>query len=189
MNLHTGIVGPHQLESLAGLLFELHAHYNEPPTATPAEVRTHLVERLLQAHSGLTLIVAFEADDVVLGFAALSLLHSLVEPGPADRRQCLLKELYVRSSARGRGIGRALVRSAARHAVDNGCGRMDWNVKAGNLRGIGFYEGLGGARVQDRLSYRLDRAGLLRLAESTVTPAGAAAPAAHDPNQQRPTPP
>ncbi len=89
--------------------------------------------------------------------------ESLVEPGPAQRRQCLLKELYVRSSARSQGVGRALVGWAARFAVANGCGRMDWNVKASNLRGIAFYEALGAARVEDRLSFRLTATGMAQL--------------------------
>lgn len=43
----------------------------------------------------------------------------------------------------------------ARYAMDHGCHRIDWPVKASNDRGIAFYEGLGAERVADRLSYRL----------------------------------
>ncbi|MBN8749319.1 MAG: hypothetical protein J0I65_17645 [Variovorax sp.] len=51
----------------------------------------------------------------------------------------------------------------ARHAADQGCHRIDWPVKATNLRGIAFYEGLGARRVADRLSYRLVGPGRRRL--------------------------
>ena len=42
---------------------------------------------------------------------------------------------------------------------------MDWNVRASNLSGISFYNSLGGQRVEERLSYRLSRQPLERLAK------------------------
>lgn len=154
-----------QHESLVDLLCELHAHYNQPPTATRDAVRTHLHDHLLSAGSGLHLLVATDRAGQVVGLAALMLMHSLVEPGPDQRRQCLLKELFVRARVRGQGVGEALVRGAAAFALDHGCGRMDWNVKATNLRGIAFYEALGARQVDDRLSYRWPAAELFRLAQ------------------------
>ena len=65
----------------------------------------------------------------------------------------------------GAGVGRALMAWLARHAADQGCHRIDWPVKATNLRGIAFYEGLGARRVADRLSYRLVGPALGRLAD------------------------
>ena len=52
----------------------------------------------------------------------------------------------------------------AAYAIEHGCGRLDWNVRAGNQKGLAFYERLGGTRVADRLSYRMSRAALRRLA-------------------------
>ena len=57
----------------------------------------------------------------------------------------------------------------ARYAVENGCCRIDWPVKASNTRGIAFYESLGAARVLERLSYRLCEPELSRLASSPAT--------------------
>jgi len=73
----------------------------------------------------------------------------------AHRRQCMMKELFVRADSRGRGVGRALMAWIARDAAGQGCGRIDWHVKASNEAGIRFYAGLGAQRVADRLSYRL----------------------------------
>ena len=159
-----GPVRPAQYESLIDLLIELHVYYINPPTATREVVRDHLTRNLLADSPSLCLLVASSPDDEVVGFAALHLQYSLVEPSPETRRQCVLKELYVRNSSRGLGVGELLVRRAARFAVDNGCGRMDWNVKASNLRGIEFYESLGGFQVEDRLSYRLSSSSLEALA-------------------------
>jgi len=155
-------------ESLVDLLLELHAFYFDPPTATRPEVRTHLAENLLASGSPLRLVVAVEHEAVV-GFAAMAYLFSLVEPGAANRKQCLLKELFVRSAHRGHGVGRRLVTWVAHHAVQQGCGRMDWNVKSSNVRGIGFYQSLGARQVADRLSFRLDGYHLAMLAQQRAS--------------------
>jgi GNAT superfamily N-acetyltransferase len=91
-----------------------------------------------------------------------------VEPDPQNRKQCLLKELFVRSACRGAGVGKLLMQRSADYAVRSGCGRMDWNVKASNLRGIRFYDSLGGRLVEDRLSFRLSAEALVRLAGCVV---------------------
>jgi GNAT superfamily N-acetyltransferase len=84
--------------------------------------------------------------------------------GTGKRRHCWLKELYVRSSARGLGAGTALMSWVARYAAEHGCSRIDWPVKASNVRGIAFYERLGAKQVADRLSYRLSEPELRDLA-------------------------
>ncbi|MEJ8849211.1 GNAT family N-acetyltransferase [Variovorax rhizosphaerae] len=92
------------------------------------------------------------------------LTWSLVEPTPEQRRHCQLKELFVRSSERGLGVGKAIMTWVAQYTVDYGCRRIDWPVKATNARGIAFYEGLGARQVVERLSFRLSEPGLGKLA-------------------------
>jgi ribosomal protein S18 acetylase RimI-like enzyme len=160
-------VSSDQHESLISLLLELHGFYISPPTATREDVRTHLLENLLP-QAGLCLAVAVDEGNHVLGFAALVLMHSLVEPSGDGRKQCLLKELFVSGDCRGKGVGKQLVQWSAAFAIRSGCGRMDWNVKASNLRGIDFYKAIGGHHVQDRLSFRLSAESLSRLAKDVV---------------------
>lgn len=166
--MHTAPVTPSQHESLVDLLCELNAYYRRPGDLQPAvsrdSVRAHLQDNLLSAGSALRLVVASRPDGTVVGLAAVMLLYSLVEPSPARRGQCMVKELFVRESARSEGAGRALMAWVARFAVDQGCGRIDWNVMASNGRGIAFYEGLGARKVADRLSYRLERSAIEKLA-------------------------
>jgi ribosomal protein S18 acetylase RimI-like enzyme len=159
-----GLVTPPQHDSLVGLLCELHAYYNDGAAIAPALVREHLLDNLLGPGSPHRLVVAADADGRVLGLAAITLVFSLVEAAPDQRRHCQLKELYVRSGHRGQGVGEALMKWVAAHAWQNGCRRMDWPVKASNDRGIAFYESLGAQRVIERLSYRLGSAALARLA-------------------------
>jgi GNAT superfamily N-acetyltransferase len=162
--MHVDLVSEAQHESLIDLLCELHTHYHQASTVSRALVREHLLENLLGPGSPHRLVIASSDDGSVIGLAAISFVFSLVEPAMDTRKHCQLKELYVRSSARGQGAGKALMRWVARHAYDQGCRRIDWPVKASNSRGIAFYESLGAERVVDRLSYRLSEPALGRLA-------------------------
>lgn len=154
------------IDSLIELLQELHAYYNDGNTTPRDCVREHLLDNLLGPHSPHQLIVAHAGDHRVIGLAAISLVYSLVDPAVETRRQCLLKELYVRASSRSQGAGRALMVWVAAHAHAQGCGRIDWPVRASNARGIAFYESLGAQRVVERLSYRLGGPALAQLAAS-----------------------
>jgi GNAT superfamily N-acetyltransferase len=160
------LVSSEQHDSLIELLCELHTYYNEGSAVAPDVVRQHLVENLLDKNSGLRLIVASTQAQCVIGFAAISLTYSLVEPTPERGRQCWLKELFVRDSYRSAGVGKALMAWVARYAVENHCCRIDWPVKASNVRGIAFYESLGAKHVDDRLSYRLSGPSLAIFASS-----------------------
>jgi GNAT superfamily N-acetyltransferase len=170
--MQVGFVRAPQHESLVDLLCELHAHYHGATAVSRDTVRVHLVENLLAAGSPLRLVVASHDERGVVGLAAIALLYSLVEPSPDKRRQCLVKELFVRPADRSQGVGRALMAWVSRHAVDNGCCRVDWPVNASNQRAISFYEGLGAGHVADRLSYRLTGPGLLRLARADASAEG-----------------
>lgn len=154
-----------QYESLIDLLCELHAFYNEGSVVARAAVREHLLENLLAVGSPQRLVVASSDDGRVVGLAAITLVYSLVDFAAEKRKHCQLKELYVTSSHRSKGAGKALMAWVSRYACDNGCSRMDWPVKATNARGIAFYEGLGAKRVVDRLSYRLSEPDLRQLAD------------------------
>ena len=163
--MRVGRVTPAQHESLIDLLCELHGYYNAGAVVSRDLVREHLVDNLLGAASPHRLIVASTDDNGVVGLAAITLVYSLIDPAISTRKHCQLKELYVRSSARSQGAGHALMAWVARHALDQGCCRIDWPVKASNTSGMAFYERLGAEQVVDRLSYRLAETRLRRLAE------------------------
>jgi GNAT superfamily N-acetyltransferase len=155
--MHVDLVSESQHESLIDLLCELYSYYNEASPIPRKAVRDHLLTNLLGAASPHRLVVASGEDGRVVGLAAITLVYSIVDPTADKARQCQLKELYVRSSERGRGTGRALMAWVAGHAADHGCCRIDWPVQASNARGISFYESIGAERVVDRLSYRLSQ--------------------------------
>jgi GNAT superfamily N-acetyltransferase len=162
--LRVALVAHSHHESLVELLCELHSYYNERSSVPHEVVRSYLIECLLAPTSPLQLVVATREPSHVLGFAAVSLTYSLVEPTADKRRHCWLKELYVRSSSRSLGVGKALMSWVAQYAVAHGCSRIDWPVKESNARGIAFYERLGAQQVVERLSYRLSEPNLSKLA-------------------------
>jgi len=59
-----------------------------------------------------------------------------------------LEDLFVLPDWRGQGVGRLLLTSLARLAVERGCGRLEWSVLGWNEPAIGFYLRMG-ARVMD----------------------------------------
>ena len=75
-----------------------------------------------------------------------------------------LEDLFVRPEARGRGIGKEMMRYLARTALDTGCGRFVWQVLDWNSPSIEFYESLGAQVVHEWLTCRLEGEALRALA-------------------------
>ena len=61
----------------------------------------------------------------------------------------VLKELYVRESFRGQGVGQALFAQLRAHAVGIGASALRWAVLPNNAAAQRFYAGQGGARDAD----------------------------------------
>ena len=83
-----------------------------------------------------------------------------------------LEDLFVRPNHRGRGIGKALLATLAKTAVDRGCGRLEWAVLDWNEPAIGFYRSLGAVPMDEWTVYRVDDAPLVRLAALAVRTIG-----------------
>ena len=86
------------------------------------------------------------------------------------RRGLWLEDLFVRPEARGRGIGKALLRRLAGIAAERGCGRFEWSVLDWNTPAIRFYEGLGAQVMPDWRIARVTGAAIGRLAEGRDEP-------------------
>jgi GNAT superfamily N-acetyltransferase len=75
-----------------------------------------------------------------------------------------LEDIFVRDWARGCGVGRLLMAGLARIAKERGCARLDlWVLHWNPARA--FYEKLGMIDMSDWRPYRLEAAGIERLAE------------------------
>ena len=101
-----------------------------------------------------------EWDGVPVGFALWFFAYSTWRGQPT----LYLEDLFVRPEARGRGIGKEMMRFLARAALDAGCGRFVWQVLDWNTPSIEFYESLGAEVVREWLTCRLDGEALRALA-------------------------
>ena len=56
---------------------------------------------------------------------------------------CCLEDLYVEDSARGSGLGRALVEAAVERARGHGCARMELDANEANAPALALYRSFG----------------------------------------------
>lgn len=82
------------------------------------------------------------------------------------RHGLFLEDLYVTPDRRGAGAGKALLKHLARQAVQEGCGRLEWNVLDWNQPAIDFYEAFGALPQSEWIGYRLTGAALSAFAGS-----------------------
>lgn len=109
-------------------------------------------------------LIAEDASQPV-GFALFFQNYStfLAQPG------IYLEDLFVIPAARGRGVGRLLLKRLAEIAVERGCGRLEWAVLDWNAPAIGFYRRMGAVPMDDWTVFRLTGAPLAQLAGSSTT--------------------
>jgi GNAT superfamily N-acetyltransferase len=100
-------------------------------------------------------------DGEPVGFALFFHNYStfLARPG------LCLEDLFVRPAFRGRGLGKLLLTSVARLAVERGCGRYEWSVLEWNEPSIRFYESLGAEMKGDWRIMRATGAALEKMAK------------------------
>lgn len=75
-----------------------------------------------------------------------------------------LEDLYVTPALRGKGIGKALLAHLARVALDEGCGRLEWDVLTWNEPAIRVYERIGATTQTEWRIMRLAGEALQELA-------------------------
>ncbi len=76
----------------------------------------------------------------------------------------VIKELYVRETSRGAGVGRMLMKEAARHCQLQGGGRLRWEVLVDNLSAQRFYGSLGARANAGWQTWHLEGAALREFA-------------------------
>lgn len=117
--------------------------------------------------------VVAEAGGRLAGYALFFPTYSSFQTEPT----MWLEDLYVEESARGRGIGRALLAHVAAIALERGHARLAWVVLDWNRPSIEFYERSGATRPPDGwLTYGLDVPAMRALARD-VSGAGRSATA------------
>ena len=97
------------------------------------------------ADAAFTPLVA-ELDGVVAGYAFFTLGYDT----DIAARAMWLHDIFVTPSARGRGVGHALMAAVAAETLRAGCASLEWGIHAGNAPALQFYRrlGAGGADVR-----------------------------------------
>jgi GNAT superfamily N-acetyltransferase len=123
--------------------------------ATEAMIDEHLFGAVPRAE-----VVFAATDGVPVGFALFFHNYSTFTGRPG----IYLEDLFVRPSARGAGIGRALMAHLAKLAVARGCARFEWAVLDWNADAIAFYRSIGAVGMDAWRVQRLAGEALARLA-------------------------
>ena len=80
------------------------------------------------------------------------------------KRGLYLEDLFVRPEFRGHGLGKHLMATLARLAVQRDCGRFEWSVLDWNELAIAFYRRIGAAGMDGWTVQRLEGDALHALA-------------------------
>lgn len=139
---------PGDVPVLLQLVHELAAYEREPDAvrATEQDLTDALfTDRSCSAH------VAVD-DGQVVGFALWYPTFSTW----TGRQGLWLEDLFVRPSARGAGLGTALLQALAAVCVERGWPRFEWWVLDWNAPAIGFYRSLGAVPQDAWTTFRVD---------------------------------
>jgi GNAT superfamily N-acetyltransferase len=103
-------------------------------TALPDEITQMTWSRFFDACEPVHALVA-EKGGQLLGLAHYIFHRSTIMIGPT----CYLQDLFTKESARGQGIGRALIESVYERAKEAGSERVYWQTHETNLTGMRLY--------------------------------------------------
>ncbi len=143
------------------LLVELERYYFKENAATQTQLQHYLTEKMFSEHSGVKVVAAVDGQQV-LGFAS----YTVMFPAPNLSGQMYMKDLFVSSNARGRGVGVFIMKHLANLAIDIGCQRFDWTAENTNPSAGEFYKAIGASLLHEKEYYRFAGEELAAFAKS-----------------------
>ena len=147
---------PADVATILRFVRELAAFEREPDAVEASEADLHVA--LFGTRPAAEAVIAEDGD--ALGFALF--FHNFSTW--TGRRGLYLEDLYVTPAARGRGVGKALLRHLAGIAVDRDCARFEWSVLDWNADAIAFYRAMGAVGQDEWTVQRVSGAALHDLA-------------------------
>lgn len=130
--------------AIAALIEEFTRYMHDLGDTSPPRLDAQALERdgfgANPAFQGLLAEVSGE----IVGF----LLHHAGYDTDEACRLLFVVDLYVAETARGHGIGAALMAEASKVAAGNGAPQVVWTVDKRNVKAKGFYERLGARYVE-----------------------------------------
>jgi GNAT superfamily N-acetyltransferase len=112
-------------------------------TALPLEITQTTWSRFFDSSEPMHALVAVDADKLV-GLAHFLFHRSTIQLALT----CYLQDLFTSSTARGKGIGRALILAVYEHAKAAGCPRVYWQTHETNAVAMRLYD-----QVADRSGF------------------------------------
>jgi GNAT superfamily N-acetyltransferase len=147
---------PADIATILRFVRELAVFEREPDAVLATEPMLH--EALFGARPAAEAVIAEDGEP--LGFALFFHNFSTWQ----GKRGLYLEDLYVTPAARGRGVGKALLRHLAGLAVARDCARFEWSVLDWNEDAIAFYRSMGAVGQDEWTVQRVDGDALRRLA-------------------------
>lgn len=92
-------------------------------------------QRILDPEFNMKCAVALD-DGVIVGFTTYNLQNSTW----SENGHCYLEDLFVDSTVRGKGVGRALIEYVKSYAIENKCSRLYWNTDEDNATARKLYD-------------------------------------------------
>jgi GNAT superfamily N-acetyltransferase len=147
------------VEAFSVLMKDLDRCYGATDTEPPGQRVRQITENLFENPTAAYVLLAWKNGKPV-GMASYSFLW----PAASVTRSLYLKELYVTEEFRCKGIGALLMQRLCQVAVEHECGRVEWTADQGNPLAEAFYGRLGVPKNPEKIFYRLEGAGLQRMA-------------------------
>ncbi|GAA3258899.1 GNAT family N-acetyltransferase [Sphingomonas yabuuchiae] len=148
---------PADTATILGFVRELAAFEREPDAVVATEPM--LAEALFGVPPAAEAVIA-ERDGQAVGFALFFANFSTW----TGRRGLYLEDLYVTPSARGAGVGKALLIHLAGVARDRGWARFEWSVLDWNMPAVEFYRAMGAQAMDEWTVQRVSGEALKTLA-------------------------
>lgn len=144
------------------------AEYEREPQAAVATAEDLIRDGFTPGVSPKFRVVIAEWEGTPAGFSLFFYNYSTWQGKPG----LYLEDLFVRPAFRGKGIGKALLIHLAKTAVEENCGRFQWQVLDWNTPAIDFYRSLGAGVRKEWLTMRVEGEALRALAsQAPVEPA------------------
>jgi GNAT superfamily N-acetyltransferase len=150
---------PEDASLIVQFIRDLAAYEREPQAAVVTE-QDILRDGFTGERKFWVLLAEWHGEPVGFAFYFFNYSTWLGRPG------LYLEDLFVRPSARGKGIGKALLARLAQIAIDKNCYGMRWQVLDWNQPAIDFYDSLGGKMLKEWITVRLMGEPLKELAHS-----------------------
>jgi ribosomal protein S18 acetylase RimI-like enzyme len=143
--LNIRLANINDIEALAVLFDQYRQFYEQTPNIALA--KTFITERLNKQDS--VIFVAENSKDDLIGFCQIYPSFCSV----AAAKIGVLYDLFVDTTARKTGAGRALILAAHEYAAKNGMARLDLSTAKNNLAAQALYESLGWERDEVFYTY------------------------------------